>query len=74
MAKWKVTDEPLFDGAIRVVNYVIGTQRSKDIYGNKGPETPIIDWRIEQLGPWGWQKVPVYNEEADGTLTEVGLD
>ncbi len=71
MAKWKIRDEPTFEGAIRVVNYVIGTQRSKNIYGNEGPETPIIDWRIEQLGPCGWMPVPVYNEEADGTLTEV---
>jgi len=74
MAKWKVTDEPLFDGAIRVVNYVIGTQRAKDIFGNEGPETPIIKHRIEQLGPWGWHPVPVYNEEADGTLTEMEID
>lgn len=70
MAKWKVTDEPLFDGAIRVVNYVIGTQRAKDIFGNEGPETPIIKHRIEQLGPWGWQPVPVYLEQPDGSLVE----
>ena len=70
MAKWNVSDEAPFLGAVRVVNYVMGTQRSKDIWGNEGPETPIIDWRIEQLGPWGWRPVPVYNEEADGSLTE----
>ncbi len=70
MAKWK-TVEQAFDGAIRVVNYVDGTQRAKDIFGNEGPETPVMKYRIEQLGPWGWQPVPVYHEEADGTLTEI---
>jgi hypothetical protein len=70
MAKWK-TVEQAFDGAIRVVNYVDGTQRAKDIFGNEGPEMPVMKYRIEQLGPWGWQPVPVYHEEADGTLTEI---
>lgn len=70
MAKWK-TVEQAFDGAIRVVNYIDGTQRAKDIYGNEGPEMPVMKYRIEQLGPWGWQPVPVYHEEADGTLTEI---
>lgn len=70
MARWK-TVEQSFDGAIRVVNYVDGTQRAKDIFGNEGPEMPIMKYRIEQLGPWGWQPVPVYHEEADGTLTEI---
>lgn len=70
MAKWK-TVEQAFDGAIRVVNYIDGTQRAKDIYGNEGPEMPVMKYRIEQLGPWGWQPVPVYYEEADGTLTEI---
>jgi len=73
MAKWK-TVEQAFDGAIRVVNYIDGTQRAKDIFGNEGPEMPVMKYRIEQLGPWGWQPVPIYNEEADGTLTEVELD
>lgn len=71
MAKWDVTDEAAFDGAIRVVNYIDGTQRAKDIFGNEGPEMPVMKYRIEQLGPWGWQPVPVYHEEADGTLTEI---
>lgn len=71
MAKWDVTDEATFEGAIRVVNYVDGTQRAKDIFGNEGPEMPVMKYRIEQLGPWGWQPVPVYHEEADGTLTEI---
>ena len=71
MAKWKVTDQVPFDNAIRIINYVSGTQKSKDIYGNEGPETPVINWRMEQFCPWGWQPVPVYNEDADGTLTEV---
>ena len=71
MAKWKVTDEPLFDGAIRVVNYVDGTQRAKDIFGNEGPEMPVIKYRLEQLGPWGWQPIPVYQEMSDGKLVEV---
>lgn len=71
MAKWKVTDAATFDGAIRVVNYVDGTQRAKDIFGNEGPKMPVMKYRIEQLGPWGWQPVPVYHEEADGTLTEI---
>lgn len=57
MAKWK-TVEQAYDGAIRVVNYVDGTQK------------PVMKYRIEQLGPWGWQPVPVYYEEADGTLVE----
>ena len=70
MAKWK-TVEQAFDGAIRVINYVSGTQRAKDIFGNEGPELPVMKYRIEQLGPWGWQPVPVYYEEADGTLTEI---
>lgn len=70
MAKWK-TVEQAFDGAIRVVNYIDGTQRAKDIFGNEGPEMPVMKYRIEQLGPWGWQPVPVYHEEADGTLTEI---
>lgn len=69
MAKWK-TVEQTYDGAIRVVNYVDGTQRAKDIFGNEGPEMPVMKYRIEQLGPWGWQPVPVYYEEADGTLVE----
>lgn len=71
MAKWDVTDEATFEGAIRIVNYVDGTQRAKDIFGNEGPEMPVMKYRIEQLGPWGWQPVPVYHEEADGTLTEI---
>jgi hypothetical protein len=71
MAKWKVTDQVPFDGALRIINYVSGTQRAKDIFGNEGPETPVINWRMEQFCPWGWQPVPVYHEEADGTLTEV---
>jgi hypothetical protein len=71
MAKCKVTDEPSFGCAIRIINYVSGTQRPKDIFGNEGTETPVINWRVEQLGPWGWLPVPVYHEEADGTLTEV---
>lgn len=70
MAKWK-TVEQAFDGAIRVVNYIDGTQRPKDAFGNEGPEMPVMKYRIEQLGPWGWQPVPVYHEEADGTLTEI---
>ena len=70
MAKWK-TVEQAFDGAIRVVNYIDGTQRAKDAFGNEGPEMPVMKYRIEQLGPWGWQPVPVYHEEADGTLTEI---
>lgn len=70
MAKWR-TVEQSFDGAIRVVNYVIGTQRAKDVFGNEGPEMPVMKYRIEQLGPWGWQPVPVYHEEADGALTEI---
>lgn len=70
MAKWK-TVEQAFDGAIRVVNYIDGTQRAKDAFGNEGPEMPVMKYRIEQLGPWGWQPVPVYHEEADGTLTEL---
>lgn len=70
MAKWK-TVEQAFGGAIRVVNYIDGTQRAKDIFGNEGPEMPVMKYRIEQLGPWGWQPVPVYHEEADGTLTEI---
>lgn len=71
MAKWNVTDEPAFGGAIRIVNYVAGTQRAKDIFGNEGPEMPVMKHRIEQLGPWGWIPVPVYHEDADGTLTEI---
>ena len=70
MAKWK-TVEQTYDGAIRVVNYVDGTQRAKGIFGNKGPETPVMKYRIEQLGPWGWQPVPVYLEQPDGSLTET---
>ena len=70
MAKWK-TVEQTYDGAIRVVYYVDGTQRAKDIFGNEGPEMPVMKYRIEQLGPWGWQPVPVYNEGADGTLVEI---
>ena len=69
MAKWK-TVEQTYDGAIRVVNYVDGTQRAKDIFGNEGPEMPVMKYRIEQLGPWGWQPVPVYLEQPDGTLVE----
>lgn len=71
MAKWKVTDEDPFVGAIRAVNYVSGAQRAKDIFGNEGPETPIIKYQIEQFGPWGWQPVPVYQEKADVTLVEI---
>ena len=71
MAKWKVTDQVPFDNAIRIINYVSGTQRAKDAFGNEGPETPVIKWRMEQFCPWGWQPVPVYYEEADGTLTEI---
>ena len=71
MAKWKVTDQVPFDNAIRIINYVSGTQRPKDIFGNEGPESPVINWRMEQFCPWGWQPVPVYYEEADETLTEI---
>jgi hypothetical protein len=71
MAKWKVTDQVPFDNAIRIINYVSGTQRAKDAFGNESPETPVINWRMEQFCPWGWQPVPVYYEEADGTLTEI---
>lgn len=70
MAKWKPVEQT-YDGAIRVVNYADGTQRAKDIFGNEGPAIPVMKYRIEQLGPWGWQPVPVYHEEADGTLTEI---
>ena len=72
MAKWR-TEEQAFEGAIRVVNYVDGTQRAKDIFGNEGEETPIFKWRIEQLAPWGcggWKTVPVYLEQPDGSLVE----
>lgn len=71
MAKWKEPDESGFEGQIRVINYVAGTQRAKDAFGNEGPETPIINYRIEQYGPWGWVPVPVYLEQPDGVLLEV---
>jgi len=69
MAKWR-TVEQTYDGAIRVVNYVDGTQRAKDIFGNEGPEMPVMKYRIEQLGPWGWLPIPVYLEQPDGSLVE----
>lgn len=69
MAKWK-TVEQSFDGAIRAVNYIAGTQREKDAFGNEGPEMPVIKYRLEQLGPWGWQPIPVYREMSDGKLVE----
>jgi hypothetical protein len=70
MAKWK-TVEQSFDGAIRAVNYIAGMQRAKDAFGNEGPEMPVINYRLEQLGPWGWQPIPVYQEMSDGKLVEV---
>jgi hypothetical protein len=70
MAKWK-TVERSFDGAIRAVNYFDGTQRAKDAFGNEGPEVPVIKYRLEQLGPWGWQPIPVYQEMSDGKLVKV---
>ena len=71
MAKWNVTNGPTFSGAIRAVNYVSGTQRAKDAFGNEGPEIVVMRHRLEQLGPWGWQPIPVYEEGADGKLTEI---
>ena len=62
MAKWRVTDEATFDGAIRAVNYNVGHDEDG---------RPLFKHRLEQFGPWGWQPVPVYYEEADGTLTEI---
>lgn len=69
MAKWKTEDQS-FDGAIRAVNYIAGTQREKDAFGNEGPEMPVIKYRLEQLGPWGWRPIPVYREMSDGKLVE----
>ena len=71
MAKWDVTDEATVQGAVRAVNYFDGTHRPKDAFGNEGPETPVIKHRLEQFGPWGWQPIPVYQEQPDGTLTEI---
>lgn len=62
MAKWSMPDTHLFEGAIRAVNYIVG----RDEVGS-----PIFRHRLEQSGPWGWQPIPVYQEEADGSLTEI---
>lgn len=71
MAKWDLTDEATVQGAIRAVNYVDGTHRPKDAFGNEGPEMPVFKYRLEQFGLWGWQPVPVYQEQPDGSLVEI---
>lgn len=62
MAKWDVTDEATVQGAIRAVNYVAGRDENN---------APLFRHRLEQFGPWGWQPIPVYEEGADGSLTEI---
>lgn len=61
MPKWK-EPEQAFEGAIRAVNFVNGEDENGE---------PIINYRVEQLGPWGWQPIPVYQEQPDGTLVEI---
>lgn len=70
MAKWR---EPMSEdiGKIRVVNYIDGMGDTVDSLGNKGDPIPLWRYRIEQFGPWGWQKIPVYQEQPDGTLVEI---
>lgn len=54
------------NGKVRVVNYVAGVSLSEE-----GDPKPIINHRIEQFWDGQWTELPVYHEEADGTLTEV---
>lgn len=61
MAKWK-TSEQAMEGAIRAINYVAATNEDG---------TSVIRFRIEQLGPWGWKTIPVYQEQPDGSLVEI---
>lgn len=61
MAKWK-TSEQAEEGAIRAVNYIVGISADGQ---------PQFNYRLEQLGPWGWQRIPVYQEQPDGSLTEI---
>jgi hypothetical protein len=62
MAKWDMTDQPTQLGAIRAVNYVTG-------YDADG--APLFRHRLEQLNEWGWQPIPVYQEQPDGILVEI---
>ncbi len=62
MAKWR-TEEQAFEGAIRAINYVVAGQNEDD--------TVVIKFRLEQLGPWGWKTIPVYQEQSDGSLVEI---
>lgn len=59
------------NGAIRVVNYIDGMTDTFDAFGNKGDPVPVLRHRIEQLWYGHWVSIPVYHEEADGTLTQV---
>jgi hypothetical protein len=62
MAKWSMPDTHLFEGAVRAVNYVTGHDESGK---------PIINHRLEQFGPWGWQPIPVYHQQPDGSWQEI---
>ena len=70
MPKWK-EPEQAEEGAIRVVNYLDGMTDTFDALGRKGDPVPLWRYRIEQLGPWGWQPIPVYQEQPDGSLVEI---
>lgn len=61
MPKWKELGQAE-EGSIRAVNYVIGEDENG---------SPLFNYRLEQLGPWGWQPIPVYQEQPDGTLVEI---
>lgn len=62
MAKWREPDQDPRIGDIRAVNYIAGVDED----GNE-----IWKHRLDQYNEWGWQHIPVYDEQVDGTLVKT---